>query len=236
MPKDTNSPKKCNSCIMNISYNSYIYNPKKTHNYTVIYLHGFTGTGSDYSNKFISKKLIQDECKIIFPTAPLMNISLYNKQYHSWYDYLSHPDGDAESKANLTCLEKSYHEIEKIIKSEYKILKDHKRIYIGGVSQGVSSSFYVLMKYKYNLGGYFGIMGNILLDSFNKKKINTDMIFYNSVSDKVVQWKWAKKNIQILQKTYNNVKLITEDNVKHSSYRKEKEWFNKAVFDLITNR
>ena len=219
---------------MDILQNSFIYYPKKKHKYTIIYLHGFMGRGDDYSNKFISRKLIQDECKIIFPTAPIINISVYNKNYHSWYNYLSNSKGDRENKTNLLSLKKAYVEIKKIIKKEYEILKDYKLIYLGGVSQGVSSSFYMFMKYKFNLGGYFGIMGNILSESFNKKKINTPMVFFNSLSDKTIQWKWAKKNIQLLEKTYNNVKIFTEDNVHHENYKKEKEWFNKLVYILIT--
>ena len=212
---------------------NYIHYPKKSHLYTIIYLHGFMGIGHDYNRKFISSKFIQDNCKVIFPTAPILNITIYNKKYHSWYDYLTDSKSEEENKINLLDLEKANNKIKKIIDSEYKILKDYKKIYIGGVSQGVSTSFHIFMSYRYNLGGYFGVMGNILKDSFNKIKKNVPMVFFSSLSDKIIKWKWTKKNILLLQKDYTNVKVFTENNVSHESYKKEKEWFNKLVLYLL---
>jgi hypothetical protein len=126
----------------------WILHPRKEHKFTLIWLHGLGGSGSDFIDLFMNENFVNlpDGCKIILPTAehrpftcaanePLN--SWFNTHTWFWPSFMDITQDLLEVKYDQTDLQLSNdYIISSFIDPEIKALGSPARVFLGGFMQG----------------------------------------------------------------------------------------------------
>ena len=182
--------------------NCKIINPKNSHKFTIILLHGMY---SDYNtfNDFLSFfknnfNNIYNYIKFIIPNSPVITIHSrfpYETNINSWYDYFTFNDGLCKldeigvTEFNLQC-----ERIANIIQQERNIIKNGKNIYLCGVSQGGTLTFNILNYINFTIGGIL-VINSIYMDKYtqlNKKFNKIPIYIYSLTKDEIYPFKFQK--------------------------------------------
>lgn len=136
-----------------------------------------------------------------------------------------------------------YLKVESLIKSEIDNGIDSKRIILGGFSQGGACSLYSMLlipfkkwwyiyyftagyQTKYKLGGIICLSGFLCLASkfvqnISDENKSTPLLMCHGLQDQVVPFSWGKKSFDIIDSLKIPSKLITYEEMAHSSCEKE---------------
>lgn len=201
--------------------NCKIITPSQSHKFTFIMLHPMHCDASYFNDFLCYFKNIKNNninfkaIKFIFPEASLMDIDYPNNKLdniQSWYNYYTCYDNiNKIDKISVSDFEKSCMNIVNIIHNEAYILKNFKKIYIIGISQGGTLLFNILNKLPRNIGGLF-VIKSIYMDKYIKLKKNTKtpIYIYSGSKDSIYSLKFQKKCLKKL-KNYKLYHTIIKD-------------------------
>ena len=208
----------------------------KKYTHTLIFLHGFTMKPKEveyYINKIDNILPKEVTMKYILPKAPERKITIYNKKYPAWFDYLTNNCMEKEN-INEKQLIQSRKRLHNMIDKEIKYHNDPKKIFIAGYSQGSSMALDIGITYPKKLGGIIGFKGdipNITDKDRHKQDIwvchgkKDDTIGYDITKESYDKYKKFKYNITFLSQNVDH-ELNTGINEQMKSLKK---WIKKYI-------
>jgi len=205
--------------------------PKVKHNNTIIMLHGMYCDANSMKKQYniLVNKLIYT--KFIFVDSPTMTINWPDgkeRNVKSWYNYYTRNDGVMEHDTiELSDMNTQTKRLLRIIENEVKILKDNKKVYLCGSSQGGTVCLNTLMHYHQSLGGLF-CMRTILMNNITKVNPiakNTPIYIFSGENDEIYLLKLQK--LSYIHLEYNGYKInwVIESGLTHSEYTDKEELF-----------
>ena len=189
---------------------------KYTH--TIIILPGFTMDSTDmkYYKDKLNKTFPDFKIKYRILNPPVRKITIYkNEKYNAWYDYLS-PQCNEEPEINEEQLLQSRNKIHKILDNEIKYIKDSKKVYLFGYSQGCCMALDAGLTYSKKIGGIIGLKGHVTSKTLKDFKKKQDLLLIHGRSDKTIFYEFSKKSYVKLKNKNPNIKFIAQNNVNHS--------------------
>ena len=173
--------------------------------YCLIWLHGITGSGTDYIGFFTKNEpflSINDEFKFVLPTAPIRSFNHMGMKSisPSWYEtkekkwYLPF-----QNIYSISDIEESTKRIHCIIESEIQLMGDSSRVFIGGHSQGAAISLQAGLTFNQKLGGIIGWSGWSFEPEENNKSSETPILMIHGLADEFLPWKKLKNNFKRLE-------------------------------------
>ncbi|RPA82012.1 alpha/beta-hydrolase [Ascobolus immersus RN42] len=145
----------------------------------LILLHG----RGDNSNGFrrgiteLADQLPSIGFELVLPTSDIRHSLVFGKPISEWFDIASLKDTDEEQETQLLGLHESIEQVLTLIEEQVaKVDGDYKRIYLGGISQGMAvASLVLLLLGQHKLGGFVGTSGwlplfNALGDAMEESK------------------------------------------------------------------
>jgi len=186
--------------------------PKTVHEYSLIFLHGFSSSGNDYSclKKFCKKF---PTVKIICPNAPFMETWYDTSKCSSWYFFQVDEDRWQQDLPEKESLISSQKYISGIIKQECDLVGENN-VFLGGSSQGCGMAFHCYASSEFQLGGFLGIRGMILEETSITHKLNGSAIFHYGDQDDVIEPNQTCESVFRL-KGYMNYSLKKHKGVDH---------------------
>lgn len=183
--------------------------------YTLIMLHSFTNKPSEmnYYKPYLNRILKGNSIKYITPQAPIRNITIYGKNYRSWYDYMS----DYCTMEEVISEEHLFHQcdrIHKLINEESKSTK-LENIYLLGYSQGACMALAAGMTYPHRLGGIIALKGHIPSCVFNHtSKVKQRIFAAHGIRDNIIGYNVAKNSYDKF-KYKADIKLLSQPKINH---------------------
>lgn len=210
----------------------------KEHLYTFIILHGMYETNNSLLELVNYLQNNNKHLKIIVPNAPLRDINWpmgIEKNVNSWYNYYSQKDGKMEfDNIDENHFFEQVERINKLIDNEINILKDSKKIFLGGISQGGTLALHIGLTHLFELGGIIGIHTLFLKDMIqNIEKINKIPIFLLSgKNDYIYNFKFQRLSAKCINK--NIIKWKVVKNLKHCEYYKYENFLINKYIKFFT--
>ena len=226
--------------------NSNVIYPEKKHIYSFILLHPMS-CDFTYFNNFITffkeKHYVYfKHIKFIIPNAEKMDICYPNNKLiniYSWYNYYTCYDGiNKIDEININDFSNNTKKLVKIIKNEYKIIKNYKKIFLYGVSQGGTLLFNILKNISKNIGALF-ISKSIYMKKYINLNTNkeTPIYIYTGSNDQIYKVKFQKKLIKYLEFKSYNIKWFIEKNIDHFIQSNNEYYFiiNNFIINISNN-
>lgn len=210
---------------------TFTIHPKVKHTNTMIMLHGMYCDASSMKEQY--KDLIDKftYIKFIFVDSPTMTIDWpegKERNVKSWYNYFTRNDGIMNhDNIDLNHMNTQSKRVLRIIENEIKILKDSKKIYLCGSSQGGTVCLHTLMQCTQSLGGVF-CMRTILMNNIthvNSIAKYTPIYIFSGENDEIYLLKLQKRSYIHLE--YNGYKInwTIEPELSHSEYTEKESEF-----------
>ena len=196
----------------------------ENHLSTLIILHGMYSTYVSLLELVYYLQNKNRHLKIILPNAPIRNINWpkgIEKNVSSWYNYYTQNNGVMKYDTIDEChFYEETERITKIINREINKLRDSKKIFLAGISQGGTLALHIGLTHFFDLGGIIGIhtlfLKNMIKD-FNK--INKIPIFLLSGNnDNIYNYKFQRLCAKKIQS--NIVKWKVVKNLSHCQHYK----------------
>jgi len=166
--------------------------------------------------------------KVVLPTAPKRPITAcQGDEHHSWYDYLTDREGEAEDDLDLPSLEEATQRIHALLDEEAAKVGPG-RLFLGGTSQGCCVALHAAASYAGPpLGGVLATQGHLLSHSrlpADWKARGTPVRVFHGLADEMMPWEsWVSATFEPLRGA-GNVSFITEDGVEHNDEEAEGRW------------
>lgn len=168
----------------------------------IIWMHGLGADGNDFLS--IVRELDLENCpgiRFVFPTAPTMPITFYDRYVmRAWYDILGK---DLAAREDENGLRASQKRIEQLIARENArgIPSDH--IILAGFSQGCAMTLQTGLRYPEKLAGLLCLSGylplrNLLAAERHEANIETPIFQAHGQVDDVIQIQRAKESRDLL--------------------------------------
>lgn len=188
------------------------------YSHVIIMLPGFTMNKDDmiYYKDKINETFPELKIRYRMLSPPMRKITIYKGQkYNSWYDYLtSHCDKDSE--INIQHLFQSRTKIHKILDDEIIRMKDKRKIYLLGMSQGGCMAIDAGVTYKTEIGGIIGFKSHVTSQTLRDFKTKQRLWVSHGLSDKTICYEYSKETYVQLKKINPSLTLLTQENVNHS--------------------
>lgn len=223
------------------------------HSWTLIYLHGFSGSGTGYTP--MPHYFAAGAVKVVLPTAPLRPVTCMNwcdwyensqqwrqVKFRRWYDYLNDRGGRREDDLDVESLHETRQLIHAIVDAEAKQLEGRTdRIILGGKSQGCGTALDAMLTYPEKLGGFIGVVGHVLsctpVTSVDEKPAGP-LYFFHEPSDKIMRKDWIEPGIQKLRSAGHTVHAHTRKcpwGLGHFVGDVEGAWIREALRGIFVN-
>ena len=217
-----------------------IFDSKEIHLYTLIILHGMYETNESLLGLVDYLQECNKNLKIILPNAPLRNInwpSGIEYGVNSWYNYYTQKDGVMEY--DLIDEDNFFEQVERInniIEKEVDLLKNSKRLFLAGISQGGTLALHLGLTVVHKIGGIIGIHTlflKYLID--DSALINEVPIFLLSgKNDNIYSFKFQRMTTKKIKKNIIKWKVVKK--LGHCEYYKhENKLINKYLNFFIKN-
>ena len=174
--------------------------------YCLIWLHGITGSGTDYIGFFIKNEpflSINDEFKFVLPTATIRSVDYMGIKSisPSWYDIKTKDWNYSFDKMfSIPEIEESTKRIHLIIENEIKLIGDSSRVFLGGHSQGVAMSLHAGLTFNQKLGGFIGWCGYFFeITKESNENSETPILIIHGLADDIRPWKTVKHTFKRLE-------------------------------------
>lgn len=193
------------------------------HSWTLVYLHGFSGSGTSYTQ--LPHYFGIGTVKVVLPTAPLRPVSCYNwcdwyensqrwlpVKFRRWYDYTADNGGRREDDLDWESLHEARRLIHGIVDAEAQKLGSADRIILGGKSQGCATALDAMLTYPKKLGGFIGVVGHLLSCTPIppvEASSSAPLYFFHEPTDKIIRNKWSSQGIKKLRSAGHNVRSHT---------------------------
>ena len=222
--------------------NSIVIYPEKKHLYSFILLHPMC-CNHDFFDKYINffkKKYYKyfKHTKFIIPDADKMNINYPENNLnnvYSWYNYYTCYDGIKKiDEINIHEFSNNTKKIVEIIKNEYKLIKNYKKIFLYCVSQGGTLTFNILKYLSKNIGALF-ISKSIYMKKYINLNTNreTPIYIYSGSNDQIYKLNFQKKLIKYLEFKSYNITWFIEKNIDH--FIQSDNEYNFIINNFIIN-
>jgi predicted esterase len=149
----------------------YVYPLQGQHTHTFIMLHGRGSTGAEFCEQLFwsvtsQMKNLPDNLpnfRWVFPSSDTRYSTMSQEQEHSWFDIYSITDTDARRELQVDGLRESVLKILNLLSDEIELLGDPRRVFLGGISQGMATALWTFLcapgRIKGPLGGVVGFCG-----------------------------------------------------------------------------
>ena len=177
---------------------------------TFIILPGFTMDHQALKPIISKLKGMYPKAKMVKLNPPYRKISIYkNKEYRSWYDYLSN------YRLKEECID-TQQLIESRIKIHDKILKESKytnlnNIYLLGYSQGACMALDAGLTFNHKIGGIIALKGHIPSKTFESLSVKQNVLAVHGRSDKTIGFNVASKSYHNLANRGYNIEFLKQN-------------------------
>lgn len=171
--------------------NSVVVEPKEKASAVVVMLHGLGADGGDLSELANYLQLTSAPIRFIFPSAPLLPVSLNGGMLMpAWYDILGLT---ADSRQDKEGILKAKDHIELLIHQEHEKGISYDQIYLGGFSQGGALALYAGLHCSERLGGVIGLSTYLpIADSLSPLHQALPVFLAHGSHDPVVPFAWGE--------------------------------------------
>ncbi|KAK6345343.1 hypothetical protein TWF718_007261 [Orbilia javanica] len=139
------------------------------HTNTIIFLHGRGSTGLELADELGSSKISGPpdanifsqlpSTRWVFPTAKPRFSTVFQEEMTEWFDIYSLSDPSERSELQTEGLSEAVLFLRDLLDEEIAIIKDPKRVILGGISQGEATALVLLLTGGYEFGGFMGFSG-----------------------------------------------------------------------------
>ncbi|KAL4878170.1 alpha/beta-hydrolase [Aspergillus karnatakaensis] len=150
----------------------HIHPPSTTHTHTAILLHGRGSNGPEFAEELFSSSTSSGKnlpeslphFRWVFPTSRDRWSELFQEELCAWFDAYSISDITERQEGQLDGLRESVSYVLGLIEREIEAVGgDSRKVYLGGISQGMATALWALFcargRVKGRLGGVFGFCG-----------------------------------------------------------------------------
>lgn len=223
--------------------------------WSLIYLHSFGDKGTEYVDSPHYFHMCGANIRVVIPTAPLLEQDCFSgwnvwkgerlgwrqKQFNSWFNYLTNHGGSAENELDLTSLVDMRNKLHRLIDNEVQMMGgDPKRVIIGGKSQGCCVALDVAMSYPKELAGAIGIVGHLLSSTtLDESKRRLPLYLFQEESDEEMNWHWVEGTVQRLLDRGFSATVRRESDPEgggHWVQEIEGKWIRNALRHIILGR
>ncbi|XP_039968455.1 lysophospholipase-like protein 1 isoform X1 [Bactrocera tryoni] len=226
-----------------------IFPTTRTHNGTVIFLHGSGDTGSNLAEwvRFIlGRDMDFEHIKIIYPTAPVQPYTPLSGQLSNvWFDRRAISIKALENRESLSLM---YKKMNDLIQNEVDLGVLPNRIIIGGFSMGGALALHIGYHLNCSLAGIFACSSFLNRDSIIYETLEQKIVaennfpelrMYHGAKDELVPLYWGKETFEKLTKLGVNGQFITLDNALHELKKQQildiRDWILKKLPDKNQN-
>ena len=188
------------------------------YSHLIIMLPGFSMNKDDmvYYKDKINETFPEFKIRYRILSPPMRKITIYNdNKYNAWYDYFT-PHCDKEPEINIQHLLQSRRKIHKILDDEILRMKDKRKIYLLGMSQGCCMALDAGMTYNTEIGGIIGFKGHVTSQTLRDFQTKQRVWVCHGLSDKTIFYNFSKRTYGQLRKKNPSLTLLTQENVNHS--------------------
>lgn len=196
---------------------------------SLVFLHPFCNTAADCVSNPAFAHFRRCGLRVVLPTAARRPISAHGGTLqHSWYDYLTDNDGLAEDDIDRASLAATRQGIIALIDAEAALLASHKRVLVGGISQGCCVAFDAFAQHGEQLGGFIGMVGHPLkvTPSIGSQSRNSHCCLFNGSRDEIMRSQWVRPKLDALTFAgWSRVEAVEVRGVgHHPSLKLQGEW------------
>ncbi|KRX07774.1 hypothetical protein PPERSA_07524 [Pseudocohnilembus persalinus] len=213
-------------------------NPKGTHKNTLIFMHGLGDTAKGYLDIFTSQiNPVTPDTKVVLLTAPIRKVTVnFGMQMTSWFDFREfdiQPE-HFDKAISVEEIVESTKMVNNVLTEEISILKDSKKVFIGGFSQGACMALHTGLQFDQQLGGILVFSGFAFpVTKQHEKNQNTKILITHGKDDQLLPWNKCEKTYKDILKRENDIKVEPLDNLDHGfneqSFKLFKDFFNSLV-------
>ena len=185
---------------------------------TLIFLHGWGQSGSEWVDYFIQGNATPDQTKIVLPTAPIRHTTFYQRKDNAWFDFytLKNSQEDTSKIGNIDHMHESSNIITKILDKEVDEIGDSRRCIIGGFSQGAFISSLVWKNYPKPLGGLIIYSGSADKNTLVGEAQENSPVFYSQgLEDRVFLHEHGIENNMNLDNGKRKFVYVTREGLGH---------------------
>ncbi|KAK6500599.1 hypothetical protein TWF506_003368 [Arthrobotrys conoides] len=156
----------------------------RPHTSTIIFLHGRGSSGLELADELGNSKTSGPpdanifsqlpHVKWVFPTAKPRFSTIFQEEATEWFDIYSLSNPSERSELQIEGLREAVIFLRNILDQEIEILKDSKRVFLGGISQGEATGLMLLLTGGYSLSGFIGFSGWLPFAQWIRSKSMTD--------------------------------------------------------------
>lgn len=178
-----------------------IINPQKTHQSSVIWMHGLGADGHDFE-PLVPNLGLSKHTRFILPHAPTRPITLNGGMpMPGWYDIAGLNARDREDEAGVR---QSAESIRALIAQEHAAGIDYQKIFLVGFSQGGAMALFTGLTYPKALGGIIGLstympIASVFTHERRLENQNTPILMVHGTQDTVVEYAFGKKTQMALR-------------------------------------
>lgn len=210
--------------------------------FTLIFLHGFNEAAETWEAKEFFWPLVEQGVRVVLPNAPCGPITAYEgRRFPAWYDYLTDQNGSVEDMVDGVTLRRTRGQLSALIDKEAARFEDqgHRRVLVGGSSQGCCAAFDAYARHHQRLGGFVGLVGHPLaVTPLTDSLQNLDpCFFFNGADDTYARWSWVEPAIRRLVKVgWKAVKVQAAEGVGHGPGEAyEEAWINEFLDQFLNS-
>jgi len=177
---------------------------------TFIVLPGFTMDHQALKPIISKLKGVYPKAKMVKLNPPYRKVSIYkNKEYRSWYDYLSN------YRLKEECID-TQQLIESRKRIQNKIMNESKytnlnNIYLLGYSQGACMALDAGLTFQHKIGGIIALKGHIPSKTFESLSLKQNVLAAHGRSDKTIGFNVASKSYHNLANRGYNIEFLKQN-------------------------
>mmetsp|Transcript_13367 Transcript_13367/g.14993 ORF Transcript_13367/g.14993 Transcript_13367/m.14993 type:complete len:231 (-) Transcript_13367:21-713(-) len=215
--------------------------PVGSHTHTLIWCHGLGDTAAGFYDVFSNadNTIVHASTKVILLTAPTRAVTInMGMEMPAWYDYKKIAFQSLDECIELDQLQESKERINQVIEEEVALLGgDHKKIILGGFSQGAATILYTALEHSHDVGAVVSFSGHQLyekIEDINTEKKSLPIFAYHGELDPVLNFQMAFPFFEGLKEEGFKVEHHSEKSLAHSLSLKELTLAKLFLIDALS--
>jgi predicted esterase len=230
---------------MSTAASVHVIEPTVKHQASVIFLHGIGG--SSQSGKYLLSHILNSKdfkhVRFVFPSAPTIRITYFNRVATAWYDIKGISWRNMEDNEGILKSSKLVHDL---VDKEISSGIPSERIFVSGVSQGGAIALHSALTYNKPLGGvmacssYMPLATSMLWWGTMKQPRSTRFLMTHGEQDTTVPFFFGKLSANYLKYLlWRNVTFLSYPDLDHYSTNKQlwddvHKFMREALIDNAT--
>eukprot|EP00811_Abedinium_folium_P036568 NODE_9266_length_1436_cov_5.161956.p1 GENE.NODE_9266_length_1436_cov_5.161956~~NODE_9266_length_1436_cov_5.161956.p1 ORF type:complete len:391 (-),score=70.40 NODE_9266_length_1436_cov_5.161956:186-1358(-) len=209
--------------------------PASPHTCTLVYLHGFSFTGSYYAARpHFFKAARAHGLRVVLPTAPPPPSRAGRLVPTMWFSGWPPSLEDLEApRAALLAL---------LRRETARLGGRSDRVFLGGSSQGCIVGLDLYLRCPMPLGGFCGVIGrwpacsdDLLRRGISRELIERPVRLFNGAADRTIEWEPAKRSFEKLKRAgFSNLRSEVFPGVVHRVGEREGLWIRTFLDEVLT--